>query len=300
MNLTDTTTPHKAGPVDAVRGVDARALARAALASCCDQVRLNTPGAQRGEDPAFTHQLRIGLRRLRVALKLFATLLEPTDTLQGELKWVFSRLGDQRQLDVLLRDVIVPLAESAPTAALSALRSATQQAREKRRRAVQHALSGKRYARLLRALDALQSSLAEHDEPSPSARKWSRKKLTRLRERTLAQYAPARTGDPHERHQLRKQFKKLRYASELTSALFKKKRVKRYLAALADVQEVLGALNDVAVGRVELQRLSAGRHVELGSALQACDARLSEYEAHEQHKLEAALRAHADARPFWI
>jgi triphosphatase len=107
-------------------------------------------------------------------------------------------------------------------------------------------------------------------------------------------------GGRAQRHQLRKELKKLRYASELTSALFKRKGVKRYLAALGELQEVLGALNDVAVGRSVLARLAHGRRVELASALEACEAQLAAQEARELAKLEGALAAHAETRPFWL
>jgi CHAD domain-containing protein len=81
--------------------------------------------------------------------------------------------------------------------------------------------------------------------------------------------------------------------------LFKPKRVKRYLHALEDVQEVLGVLNDVAAGRSELELLASGRHVELGSALTACEAQLAQREASELSKLEPSLKSYAEAEPFW-
>ncbi|MGI8895034.1 MAG: CHAD domain-containing protein [Casimicrobiaceae bacterium] len=49
-----------------------------------------------------------------------------------------------------------------------------------------------------------------------------------------------------ERHQLRIAVKKLRYASEFFSSLYAKGPVRKYTAALAGLQEVLGALNDAA------------------------------------------------------
>jgi triphosphatase len=288
-------SPHKASAVEVVRGVGLSALARAALASCCEQVLLNAPGAKRGEDPAFAHQLRVGARRLRVALRLFGALLdaEHVGWLEGELKWVFGQLGAQRELDVLLRDTLQPLGTSP---ALDLLRETIEQERTRRHGLVQQALNGRRFRRLARALEELPEALAADDR---SAKKWARKKLSRRHAKTLAHYAPALGGDPHERHQLRKEFKKLRYASELSSALFKPKRVKVYLGVLEDVQDVLGELNDVAAGRSELEILSAGRREELGSALSACDEAFTRREDEQLAKLEPVLRAHAEADPFW-
>src|SRR3546814_4235956 len=49
-----------------------------------------------------------------------------------------------------------------------------------------------------------------------------------------------------ERHQLRIAVKKLRYTTEFFRGLYPPKRSKGYLAALRDLQESLGHLNDVA------------------------------------------------------
>ncbi|MGH6900216.1 MAG: CHAD domain-containing protein, partial [Geminicoccaceae bacterium] len=49
-----------------------------------------------------------------------------------------------------------------------------------------------------------------------------------------------------ERHRVRIALKKLRYASEFFAALYPKKRTKPYLAALKELQDGLGHLNDVA------------------------------------------------------
>ncbi len=291
-------TPHKATAVEVVGSVDVSVLALAAIASCRDQVRLNVAGATRGEDPAFTHQLRVGARRLRVALRLFGALFEEQHAawLEGELKWVFKQLGAQRELDVLLRDTIAPIALEQPSAAMLALQKRIADERDRRHAKVHETLQGRRFKRLARALDELPEALRSDQR---SAKKFARKKLRKRRDKTLAQYEAALSGDPQQRHQLRKGFKKLRYTSELCSALFKSKRVKRYLDALEPAQDVLGELNDVTAGRNELERLCRGRHVELGTALEACEARFKEREAAQRDKLAAVLRAHAEAEPFW-
>jgi triphosphatase len=58
--------------------------------------------------------------------------------------------------------------------------------------------------------------------------------------------------DPEERHQVRIEIKKLRYAGEFFDSLFKgggaKKRKRAALKTLEALQETLGELNDIAVG----------------------------------------------------
>ena len=58
--------------------------------------------------------------------------------------------------------------------------------------------------------------------------------------------------DSEERHQVRIEIKKLRYATEFFESLFKgggaKKRKRAALSTLEALQETLGELNDIAVG----------------------------------------------------
>ncbi|MBC7944485.1 MAG: CYTH and CHAD domain-containing protein [Burkholderiales bacterium] len=65
-----------------------------------------------------------------------------------------------------------------------------------------------------------------------------------------------------ERHQLRIAVKKLRYAIEFFAALYSRKKVKKFSAALTGLQEVLGALNDATVTQTLLSRLPASAAIE--------------------------------------
>ena len=65
-----------------------------------------------------------------------------------------------------------------------------------------------------------------------------------------------------ERHRLRIALKKLRYATEFFEALYPKKHTKPYLAALKDLQDGLGHLNDVAVAQRLIDSLVVERDAE--------------------------------------
>jgi CHAD domain-containing protein len=58
-----------------------------------------------------------------------------------------------------------------------------------------------------------------------------------------------------EQHRVRITAKKLRYASEFFSSLYSHKRVRRYLTVIAELQEMLGILNDTATTARLLQEL---------------------------------------------
>jgi CHAD domain-containing protein len=62
-------------------------------------------------------------------------------------------------------------------------------------------------------------------------------------------------------HALRIACKKLRYSTEMFGSLFGSAKIKNYEAALADLQDILGTLNDIAVAHRLLNELdNAARH----------------------------------------
>src|SRR5262249_59324633 len=62
-------------------------------------------------DPEGVHQMRVGLRRLRAAMSLFADILQDPQTaaLKEELKWLTGELGPARELEVLVTRVVAPV-----------------------------------------------------------------------------------------------------------------------------------------------------------------------------------------------
>jgi triphosphatase len=109
--------------------------------------------------------------------------------------------------------------------------------------------------------------------------------------------------DAEQRHRLRIQIKKLRYAVEFLESLFSDNAVKPYLAALRQLQDSLGAMNDLAVARTltgELLTRTRGgaKRVRLARAsglVAGCAAH-----RHEQvTKLPAAWTQFASREAFW-
>ena len=72
--------------------------------------------AVRRSDSEGVHQMRVGLRRLRVAISLFTKLLgdEETERVKSELKWLTGELAPARDLDVYMRNEIEPLPGATP------------------------------------------------------------------------------------------------------------------------------------------------------------------------------------------
>jgi len=275
-------------------------LARASIRGAVTQIRRNSRGARIGKDPEYAHQLRVGTRRLRVCLRLFGSLLavEHARAIEDDLRWLFQKLGAMREYDVLLADVLGPLGGTAPTESLAQLADLLRSEREDLAEAARRALSSRRYVRLLRTLRTLPQALSP-EGGGKRARKWARKRLDRRLHRALALRDVALGPDEVARHELRKELKKLRYAAELMRGLWQPERVKRYLEPLSDVQDVLGTLNDVAVGRSMLLTHAEHADATLREAVDACVAALAARAEGQLSELAKTFRAFEEAPPYW-
>jgi len=243
--------------LDAQMSVD-DALA-AVLAACLRHWSANEAAARDGSDPEGVHQMRVGLRRFRSALSVFGKLLpaRQVEWLKAEGKWALNVLGPARDWDVFQADLLAALEAARPQDAdLAALRAA---ARERQALAYDHlrgALSSPRYTRLLLRLGGwLEDRAWRSPELTAEQKAALAQPLITLADTLLAKrhHQVMKRGKGFkklataERHQLRIAVKKLRYTTEFFRGLYPAKHSKDYLAALRDLQESLGHLNDVAV-----------------------------------------------------
>ena len=194
----------------------------------------------------------MALRRLRSALRVYRPVLDADFARQAaaELKWIAQATGGARDWDVLATATLPALAKGLEDPRLARSLSA-RVARKRRaaREAMREALRSPRYARLVLLLARY---LAEPPpKAAPGDAGLTQFAAQRLRKRYRKFRARARhlaRLDPRERHRLRIEAKKLRYALDGFGALYPRKRVKGYLDTLADIQEDLGRANDATVG----------------------------------------------------
>jgi triphosphatase len=102
--------PVKAVAIELSPGAATRDCLRAIGLACLKQMIGNEPALLAG-DPEGVHQMRVGLRRLRAAISLFADILQDPQTaaLKDELKWLTGQLGPARELEVLVTRVVAPV-----------------------------------------------------------------------------------------------------------------------------------------------------------------------------------------------
>jgi triphosphatase len=110
--------PIKAAPVALAPDSSQQAAFQAIAHACLHQLVGNLPAMQ-GGDPEGLHQMRVALRRLRAAISLFAVMLADPQTQQmkAEFKWLTGELGPARELDVFIKQVVKPVADSKPSGA---------------------------------------------------------------------------------------------------------------------------------------------------------------------------------------
>jgi CHAD domain-containing protein len=296
----------KAGRVDLDGKLSCQEAFRAVAQSCLRQIVVNEPGVCTGDAPSL-HQMRIGLRRLRAAIVAFEKIAADAeqDRIRDELKWITNELGPARDLDVFEADILQPMSKTrGDDARLAEARRAFTTARAKAYGAAAQSVRSDRFRNAL--LDVAEWIEAGPWTRDPGLRKrreeaiaeHAAELLSRGRKRIREKGADLRALDVKRRHKLRIRAKNLRYAVEFFAGVFpgeeNAKRREAALAALKELQDQLGALNDLA----QREALAANGD-DLGEHAQGL---LRPKEADVDQLLDRAQKAHADfakVKSFW-
>ena len=279
----------RARAVDLVAGMTADAAQRAVLGNCLRQILPNAGEVASGQyGDEHVHQLRVGLRRLRTALRFFDGRATPVPASWGErLAALFRGLGLVRDRDALAASLLPSL--QAAGAPLFELPPAPE---------------GPTPTELMRSAEANAlwlELLAWHAEP-PAASEPDATPLRAAIDERLASWhrRVVRAGrrwaklEDVDRHTLRKRAKSLRYAAEFVASLHDGESVARYLAGLAPVQDSLGRYNDLCVA-LATYRDAVGDDPRAWFAIGWLTARRDVLLAESA----TALKAFARCRPFW-
>jgi triphosphatase len=221
--------------------------------------------------PEALHQMRVGLRRLRTALKLFEAVIadDAYARLDGELKWLTGELDQGRDIDVLIQESFRPAAQRFhDQPGLAAFGERLLKARTRAYDRILATLDTPRYLTLVLDLAAWieNGRWARAGEVQFAARAnapvrdLAEDGLDRLRRQVGRRGKALKRLDPVSRHKLRIRAKRLRYALEFFGGLYPGRKDQRqaFLATLRGLQDGLGALNDVQVARVGGLALAEG------------------------------------------
>ena len=233
----------KAAAVELDADLGASAARRTVLRECLQQVSVNASQVASGDfGDEHVHQLRVGLRRLRTALRLFGVAGESAALAEASAT-LFRALGTARDLAAVAAPLHEQLVQEMAAAGLTLAAPALPLGE-----AADPAESVRAAASQALLLDLIAATLPG-DEPlaeAPAAEAL-RRRLKRWHRGVARDAANFAALDDEGRHRLRKHVKRLRYAVEFTQSLHGAKKVARYLRALSALQERLGVLNDVMV-----------------------------------------------------
>ena len=272
--------------------------------------------AVRRSDSEGVHHMRVGLRRLRAAMSLFSKLLgdQETERVKSELKWLTGELAPARDIDVYVRNEIEPLRGAAPARrGMKELAGGLTLRRDAAFGKARAAVESRRYRSLL--LDTLQ--WLETGDWAKRARYYKHRPIERFAadifarrtKKAMKKAKRIRQLDSQQRHKLRIAVKKLRYAGDFFGHLFAsrtaKKRLPVFKARLTDLQDRLGALNDIQVHQKLAPKLAAGKPRAKAARAQAFAVGV--VSGREQGEIEPLLNAadknarkFSHIRPFWI
>ncbi len=283
------------GPVKATRpDVDATmsgpVFVRTVVRCALDQVLANCSeiAADLGTEEHI-HQARVGLRRLRTALRELADLDRDIDPeWEPALARTFSQLGVARD-PVTAARAARPLLERAHAPKVEwASQEASDPAGAVRDAAFQQ-----------RLIELLAYSLATPPEgdnvASPEdVAAWLNKRLSRLHRRIEKAARAFAQRSFAEQHTTRKRLKRLRYLAEFVAPLHEKNSVRDYLAALEPAQDALGEHVDIEVAMEKFRADAAGDTQALFAA-----GYLEAHLVDTARTAQTALKKVARARPFW-
>ena len=291
---------YRAEPLALATDASAAHALLAILGNCLEHIQHNERGVIETGDAEALHQMRVGMRRLRSALKLFERVVSCPDAVLQDVAWLGSILGAARDADVLLTSTLERVhAYAGGVNELQHLQALVQADVRDKRQAAAQALQSKRHQRMLKSLDAWVHQLAA-DPPktlSLPAASFARKTMQRLHKKMLKR--ADRMDDHHTAslHRTRIAAKRSRYALEFFHALFRTKGAQAYLKTVSAIQDELGQHNDLVVADRVLQTLEA-QHAEAAGAIGFVRGYLAALQTQQALDLDGVThRLHALALP---
>ena len=287
----DTLTALESERAQITRETSAGDAFRRVVRSCLGQITGNAERLTRVRSPDALHQLRVGLRRLQAAFKVFQSLVRDAQfaALYGEARWLAASLNRARDLDVLLSAISPTNGDNSDDdLSLSALRHRLMQHQAQAYDDALAAISSNRFGQFLLDLAAwtetgdwtVQGHKTAVARRSQAVATLAKHRLNHLRKSAIEAGHSFAKLDENARHSLRIKVKKLRYAADFfvqAVSPAKSQPAMQFMERLRKLQDGLGTLNDIAVARDTAMLVvgepggagagfAAGRHIGLREA----------------------------------
>lgn len=233
-----------------------------------DSVR---PGVLADVDIEYLHDMRTAIRATRSMLRIGGELLPPTHAARfaEEFAWLGRLTTPLRDLDVALLE-FAGLEDTEMGADLADLTPLHQHLRTQRRRALQHVRAGLMSPRgrtLSGEWRAALAQIADSGRPGPGTRAVAAEHARLAYRRILKAAAPVTDQtQPDDLHRLRRRCKRMRYLLDGYASVYPPDPHRDVLAALKQLQDCLGDIQDVDVQRRSLAELADTLHRRGASA----------------------------------
>lgn len=293
MKIRQATLPVPAGKIKLAEQASIEQAFQAIVWNCLEQIELNLAGIAPAYHAESLHQLRVGLRRLRVALSIFKARMKVPAVIVDELTWLSRQLNPARDWDVFLSATLPKLTvASSEPAGLAELRHCAEQAAAAEHGAAAAAINSERCELFLLNLVLWMHGCGWRDALSEKAQrrlqhpvlKFAGKQIGRRQQQLLTTGRKLRLRRAKSLHRIRIRAKQVRYTMEFFVALFPSKGNRNYLKNLSKIQDQLGCCNDVAVAKRLMKKLRE-RHNQLTSVSLAVRGQLGKMRKREQKKI---------------
>ncbi|HET9763878.1 MAG TPA: CHAD domain-containing protein, partial [Casimicrobiaceae bacterium] len=249
LALRERPRPAKAAAVPLLREDRVDVAARRVVGAALAQLQANAPHAALGDE--WLHQFRVGLRRLRSALRIFRGGFgrQLGRDMRADCRWLSRVTGEARDLDVFIESMLGTADRG------SALERRAKHARAAARRAVAIALASERYTRFVLRFArwlATEDETVDRDLMATAA-----SALDRKYDRAMRGLRHLERLDAAGRHRVRIELKRLRYACEMLGGLYGREAVAAYADAAARLQDDLGVEADAMAALRLLEQLAA-------------------------------------------
>jgi CHAD domain-containing protein len=269
---------------------------RATVLECLAQVGGNAP-AIRARDPRGVHQIRVGLRRLQMALKSFGPYADTTElkALGKRGRRIADAFGPARDLDVFADELLGPAMRNyADHQSFAALALALRHARGEAWDDALSEILDPDFGAFLNDVAAAAESV-----PLDATRigKVSDRALDAHLKRVKKRGSRVGTCYTDRTHRLRIALKKLRYAAEFFAPLYPRRKTAAYIKKLKALLDRFGEANDVHGIGDTLARLGDAPDLRFAAGVVA-----GWHGAREKRLTQKALqswRAFKKAKPFW-
>ncbi|GAB01949.1 MULTISPECIES: CYTH and CHAD domain-containing protein [Acinetobacter] len=194
------------------------------------------------------HQARVGLRRLRSALKHFSnwsTQIDPT--WESQLAEIFQALGESRDFDAI-KDAVIPLVQQVSHFEFGLITNQPNNIAQQ----FSHPKTTQLFLSLL-------NFVYSENEHKAKLSKQVAKSLSQLYAKILKDSAQFLDLPVEQQHRTRKRVKQLRYCIDFIAGLYPEKNIQPFLDKLEPIQEYLGFYNDLYVAEKIFEQQAVGQ-----------------------------------------